>query len=85
MTKTGVTGNATTKRHKDKDEVWEELHEFFANLTLLLVALHISGVIVGSLVHRENLVRAMPTGRKPVQLSLNGARPGQRNNVSGAG
>jgi cytochrome b len=45
-------------------EWFEEVHEALATGMLAVAALHVTGVIVSSLVHRENLVRTMLTGFK---------------------
>jgi cytochrome b len=41
-----------------------EVHEAAANSMLAVVAVHLLGVLAGSWLHRENLVRAMFSGRK---------------------
>lgn len=45
-------------------DAMEEIHEVAANAWMLLVCVHIAGVIVSSLVERQNLPRSMVTGYK---------------------
>lgn len=43
---------------------FRHLHKFLPPVALGLVLLHLLGVLVGSIQHKENLVRAMLTGKK---------------------
>ena len=56
---------AVTRHFDDQSSyVFRHVHEFLVNTGLVLVLLHLLGVLFGSIQHRENLVRAMITGKK---------------------
>lgn len=51
--------------YQEMGGVWmEKAHEILSSGMLAVVLLHIAGVVISSLAHRENLVRAMFTGLK---------------------
>ena len=57
------------KGHQGEDfweEFWEEIHEASSNFMLLLILLHVTGVYVSGRLHKENLVKAMLTGKKKI-------------------
>ena len=73
-----VTGLAGWAIYNDIGGHWlEEIHEALAATMLTVVIVHVAGVISGSLLHGENLVRAMVNGYKQgaADAAIRSARP----------
>ncbi len=73
-----VTGLAGWAIYNDIGGHWlEEVHEALAATMLTVVIVHLAGVISGSLLHGENLVRAMVNGHKlgAPEAAIRSARP----------
>ncbi|MEO6352155.1 MAG: cytochrome b/b6 domain-containing protein [Oxalobacteraceae bacterium] len=77
----GVTATLVASGYASYEELggdWlSEIHETLANVLMAVVVIHIAAVILTSLAHKENLVRAMLTGKKIVAAGeeIRSARP----------
>lgn len=60
----GVTASGLAVYYEIGGEWPEELHEMLAESMLIVVGVHVAGVVISSLLHRENLVRSMIVGYK---------------------
>lgn len=72
---TGLAGWAT---YSDLGGHWlEDVHEGLAAAMLTVVIVHVAGVLTGSLLHGENLVRAMVNGYRSgsPEAAIRSARP----------
>ena len=49
--------------------VWwiEDTHAYASDAVIVLVVLHVAGVVLMGVLQRENLIRAMITGRKRIR------------------
>ena len=47
-----------------QEEFFEEVHEVLANLLLLVIGVHVTGVLFSSFTHKENLIKSMISGYK---------------------
>lgn len=60
----GVTATGWLTYSELGAESLEDVHEAVANIMLALVGVHVAAVVLGSWLHRENLILPMFTGRK---------------------
>lgn len=56
----------------------EQVHSYSADLVLFLAVVHVLGVVLTSVLHRENLVRAMITGKKQLPIDEGADRSAER-------
>lgn len=72
----GAAGTAVTGWLASAEDSTDQIiaaHHWISNGTLALVAVHLSGVVISSLLHRENLLAAMIHGNKRTPPSVHTA------------